>query len=167
MYIRTTATAVAALLYAGMANANTLTIEDVVDDTSGPYVSITCDPDCNGIDYLGMEDNDSAEAVPGSPANDEQIVADYTSLTGVSPDLVSVDYKIDGEVSEFTVGPGVFFVKKADWRAFFVASAETSVTTSDTISNYGEINVVPLPAGVWLLLGGLGGLAALRRKRAA
>jgi hypothetical protein len=35
---------------------------------------------------------------------------------------------------------------------------------TSTIGIYGNISAVPLPAGVWLLLGGIGGLAALRRR---
>lgn len=36
---------------------------------------------------------------------------------------------------------------------------------TSTIGIYGEVSTVPLPAGVWFLLGGLGGLAALGRRR--
>lgn len=35
---------------------------------------------------------------------------------------------------------------------------------TSTIGVYGNISAVPLPAGLWLLLGGLGGLAAVRRR---
>jgi hypothetical protein len=42
-------------------------------------------------------------------------------------------------------------------------AAISHVSFYDTPPNGGP-NVIPLPAGVWLLLGGLGGLAALRRK---
>jgi hypothetical protein len=145
MYRRMTAITGAAVvaLGVGAASANTISVVDVVDDTDPPYVSVTCVPDCHGIDYLGMESDQFAEAVPGVPADEATIVASFSELTGISTDLVSVDYKVDDEVSAFSVGPGFFFVKKASWTAFFVAKAETSVTTSDTISNYGEIDVVP------------------------
>ncbi|WP_298973278.1 choice-of-anchor K domain-containing protein [uncultured Roseobacter sp.] len=35
---------------------------------------------------------------------------------------------------------------------------------TSTIGIYADISTVPLPAGMWLLLGGLGGLAAMRRQ---
>lgn len=38
---------------------------------------------------------------------------------------------------------------------------------TSTIGIYGEISAVPLPAGLWLMLGGLGSFAAVRRRKKA
>ncbi|MFO7758706.1 MAG: hypothetical protein R6V26_09550 [Roseovarius sp.] len=110
----TAAAAIAALMMAGgTASAATvpLDVRDMVDDTSGPYVTVTCTPACHGIDEFGNESRDYAEAVTGTPANESFIESQFAALTGVDASLVSIDFKVDSETDSFSVGPGIFFIK--------------------------------------------------------
>lgn len=76
------------------------------------------------------------------------------------PALIAV--KAGDAYATFTVGVGDLFGSAS--LDGILTSAISHVSFYDTGV---PPNVIPLPAGVWLLLGGLGGMAALRRKRAA
>jgi hypothetical protein len=59
--------------------------------------------------------------------------------------------------------PGGFF--GGETISFLFPQGASNITFFDRAD--GDMNVIPLPAGVWLLLGGLGGLAAFRRRNRA
>jgi hypothetical protein len=88
---------------------------------------------------------------------------DPTLVTGADPVLYPalIAVKAGNEYATFTVDAGDLFGSAS--IAGILPAAISHVSFYDT----GAPSVIPLPAGVWLLLGGLGGLAALRRKRAA
>ena len=76
------------------------------------------------------------------------------------------DDGVDDNLTSIDVVAGMtYFIKKADWRAFFVADSTETITFSASLSNYGKLNIVPLPAAGWMLLAGVGGLAAAKRRR--
>ncbi|MEP2028908.1 MAG: VPLPA-CTERM sorting domain-containing protein [Paracoccaceae bacterium] len=100
--------------------------------------------------------------------------------TGLNPDkissllLSSTAFGVPVSLGQGLVLTSVFFgLENAG-----TAGTQTAVSSYDaatgqwinreggtsTIGIYGNVSAVPLPAGVWLMLGGLGGLAALRRR---
>lgn len=56
-----------------------------------------------------------------------------------------------------------------DWLSPLMDNSDGSLRDLSNVELFarGDPSVIPLPAAVWLLLGGLGGLAALRRRRKA
>lgn len=164
-----------ATLSTGGAVAATLDVVDVLDDTNGSggsYISITCD--CFGYDSNYAPSTMITEAVPSSGGSYSSIISAFSLLSGISESLISVAYKIEDDADGIAdnllsldiVSGMTYFVKKADYFAFFTATADGQATFSSSISNGGKLNVVPLPAAGWLLLAGLAGLAAMGRRRA-
>jgi hypothetical protein len=171
-FTRGIAAGIAALAFtAGAASAATMTIE--VRDDSKKLADLTC-VSCMGVDKTGTLGS-IAYAFPGSPADTGTVVAQFNSiLTNV---VASSATKIDvgNNTTSFNVGGGYFFTKYGNNRSFFFADGAQTIGwnpvagTGSGLSNWGEIDtsVIPLPAAGWLLLAGLGGLAAMGRRKAA
>lgn len=83
------------------------------------------------------------------------LLGDGLKLTGVFFDLLKGGSP--GTIVDFDGFGSTFDPNNGSW-----VNREGGYTT---IAVYGNVSAVPLPAGVWLLLGGIGGLAALRRRR--
>lgn len=177
--IRTSAVASALLwtatLSSGSAIAATLNVVDDLDDTNGSggsYISIMCD--CFGYDYNYAPSLTTTEAVASSGGSDSSIISAFSSLSGISESLISVAYKIEDDADGIAdnllsldiLSGMTYFVKKADYFAFFTATGDGQATFSSSISNGGELSAVPLPAAGWLLLAGLAGLVTMGRRRA-
>jgi hypothetical protein len=99
--------------------------------------------------------------------------------TGLNPDVISGLKLSATPFVPISLGDGlrltsVFFVLEDAG----IAGTKTTISSfnsatgkwinreggTSTIGVYGNISAVPLPAGLWLLLGGLGGLAVVRRR---
>lgn len=75
------------------------------------------------------------------------------------PDVAQVDRDFLPRFASLSLA----VVPEGSTRRFF-GSAAATLNDDQTISFPDEATVIPLPAGVWLLLSGLGGLAVLRRR---
>ncbi|WP_425092794.1 vWA domain-containing protein [Tropicimonas sp. S265A] len=111
-------------------------------------------------------------------ASNQQALVDL--FTGTGGNLVGID-QIDVELPDGTLlsdvaltsGLGNFDVTQGyaleaganTWTvtAFFT-NGQSAMADLTVFGKTGSTNVVPLPAGVWMLLAGLGGLGALRRR---
>lgn len=132
----------------------------------------------------GVGEDGTSTAFSGVPGSEEAVANQVSILFGAPLELIEV-FKTDvpkelpGGVfaegqsdSNFTalVGPGIFFTKYGNWRSYFSTDTEQMMTFTKEgdgpagISNFGTVNIIPLPAAGWLLLGGLGTLAAFRRR---
>jgi hypothetical protein len=100
--------------------------------------------------------------------------------TGLNPDVIgtmilsSTAFGVPIKLGDGLVLKRVFF----DLEDAGTAGTKTTISSfnsatgewinreggTSTIGVYGNISAVPLPAGLWLLLGGLGSLAAVRRR---
>lgn len=158
------------------AAAATLNVVDEFDDTNGTngsYISITCD--CFGYDLNYAQSATKTEAVASSGGDDSAIISAFSSLSGIAESMISVAYKIEDDADNIAdnllsldiMAGMTYFVKKADYFGFFTATSDGQATFTSSISNGGEltgVSEVPLPAAGWLLLAGVGGLAAIKRK---
>ena len=104
---------------------------------------------------------------------DVSYYTDDNESTGLNPDLIS-GMKLDATAFGVPINLGdglrltsVFFDLESTSNGGSFNSAtglwENPEGGTSIIGVYGNISAVPLPAGLWLLLGGLGGLAAVRR----
>jgi hypothetical protein len=105
---------------------------------------------------------------------DDSYITKTNEDTGLNPDVIS-GLKLSVTPINFPISLGdglrltsVFFGLESagNGSSFDMANGEwvNREGGTSTIGVYGNISAVPLPAGLWLLLGGLGGLAAVRRR---
>ncbi len=105
---------------------------------------------------------------------DVSYTTDTNESTGLNPDVIS-GLKLSATPFDFPISLGdglrltsVFFGLESagNGSSFDMANGEwiNREGGTSTIGVYGNISAVPLPAGLWLLLGGLGSLAAVRRR---
>jgi hypothetical protein len=110
------------------------------------------------------------------------VSGDGANNSGISPSTAGSSFCAPGVggvingIAILTDDPGLdtYYENNVACNGGFVLSASGFGTFDEAIKTKlrAEIsgenpNVVPLPAGAWLLLGGLGGLAALRRRKRA
>jgi hypothetical protein len=113
-------------------------------------------------------------------AEEGNIAETFSALLGLTGDdvlskndVTKIDIEdVDGADPSnfsFSVNTEYFFVKYGVWTSFFRSGGESTVkfVGDPELSNFGEISPIPLPAAGWLLLAGIGGLAAARRMRKA
>lgn len=86
----------------------------------------------------------------------DYLLSDIQSFTDLGDDIF--------ELSLQTMG-GVAQARFTNWN-FWSFSDETSFTTAALDARI-NVSAIPLPAGMFLMLGALGGLGLLRRRRAA
>lgn len=172
---RTFALGLAAMtLTAGAAAANTVYIDDGYPAT----FSVECPDGCLGVVRDGPPhlDPDKADAFNLSNASEATIASTLSSLvmkTFETSVIQKYDVSGDGTDYAFDVTPGYFFTKYGQLTAFFFTDTAQNVTFLKNgkgpgeLSNYGTagVGVIPLPAAGWLMVAGLGGLAAARARR--
>lgn len=151
-----------------------------INDTYSATFSVSCPSGCSGVLSSGALSPTTADAVDLDSANEDQI-ASYLTSVGVMVDEVN---KFDvgsgglggsGTDSDFSfdVVAGYFFTKYANLTAFFYTETAQTVTFlkdgtgKGGLSNYGTVSEVPVPAAGLLLIGALGALGLMRRRRTA
>ena len=103
-------------------------------------------------------DGDAVFSVFGTDANDNTISYSENLLTGFSPIL---------RFNEFTfAGTSAFDFNNVAALSFKIDSTSTRGNVDGQLASI-EVSAVPVPASGLLLLGALGGAAALRRRKAA
>jgi len=170
------AATVLAFGFASGAAAATITL----NAPSAATITIDCPLGCQG--YVGSPTASlsptNADAYSIGNANEGNLAINLNGLIGTSfsvSDVSKTDLSPASEDFDFSVGAGIFFAKYGTWTSFLVSDAAQTVTFKKAgqgpagLSNYGTIgtSVIPLPAGLPLLLSalGLGGLLRLRQKR--
>lgn len=120
-----------------------------------------------------------ASAFDYDPASEARIAEVFSALLGLtgsdvltSADVTKIDLLASDNGSNFTfnVTTDYFFVKYGQFTSFFYTGGTAQDVTfagKPGLSNYGGIAPIPVPAAGFLLLGALGGLAMVRRRRKA
>ena len=165
-------------LFAVATAASATSVVNIQVDGKSGTTTVTCDVtvDCDGLLVGGVIDESNADTFAGKPADEADIAAQFKLITGIdvaASDVKKFDTVGDPNPFTFSIAGGWFFVKAGDYRSYLFSDKATDVTFLKTgndpgLSNYGTINtpnVIPLPAAGWLLLAGLGGLAAYGRKK--
>ena len=172
------------LLAGGAAQASTISL--VGDRVNGQNVTpnyvfgtATCSIGCQGVIAGGLSST-TALAQDFGNANETTEVNQLNALLGlVPPDLFTVaDANREGNASPFTFSGQYVALKVGQMTAYLFNSAgvEQTVTYSGNPAGglshktfIGELPptpTIPLPAAGWLLIAGLGGLVAMRKRKA-
>lgn len=174
--ILTAATAV--VLSASMASAATIDIDFdsavlppllLVEDSPG-VIPGNCDGSASGPDCLGVNKNGAASISIEAPLT-FSVSSFWFKLLGEGDDLIVTTSKGVTTLFESDYGHNlVGDVLDVSGNAFFQDITFMSFLTSEGNARVDDVKgsytpPVPLPAAGWMLLGGLGGLAAMRRRK--
>lgn len=171
----------AVFISSSAANAGTLTFFDDLVNGSEKF-SISCTLGCagwNGSSFVDADANTLLVAKQGSPESEAIQVNSLTGTTAFTTGTKDPSYQ--GEVVQLTSSAeylyfkggtvaGVVYNTGGAGNVFTYAKLGQGKTSGPSLSHvteFGEVSAVPLPAGVVLLLTGVGGLAVTRRKKVA
>ena len=177
-------TAVAAVIALAGGAANAATVYHSTDDGNDPFP----DPLMESLALAKCDQGVDSEITSPVVCKDWEDATDTRGAEGDYSDAFSLTY-FTGFSFDWTFDPtkvsGTDSVLYPTWLAVkagsshyifkitggdLAGSASISSLTKNSISHvsfYDGMEVIPLPAAGWLLLAGVGGLAAMRRKKTA
>ena len=189
--MRLAAFAAAAILSAmtGAASANTITVRtgDLASASAG---TITCSVGCQaftlaggagaGPTGVGTLSSTDAFRYDGSPASNAATQSRLTTLLGAAAPAVTGSASVSGSPLSFTLnaatalyvalklGPTDVYLKLlgGPQNIVYTGAAGVGGGVSGWVA-FGTAPQVPLPAAAWMMIAGLGGLAAARRRAKA
>lgn len=177
-YMKTLAAAGLLALFAGGVNAaSVITVDDTVPENGAIQGTVTCVASCQG--YVGSGAWSATNAImftiqPNSLADE---IAAVNNITGES--YVTASKTEDGGENYTFFSSALYILFKIggqDPSHFLIKNTEAGMITINWLagddrgtglSHYTEFGTapVPVPAAGFLLLGALGGLALMRRRR--
>lgn len=164
----TASIALAALLWAGNINANTI-------GARGYDADVTCSGACMGFDQdpTTILSNTWAFNYPKQGSPDSELDFLKGLLSDVGLPTVSFVNKITNQPgNSFMTDREYFSIKKKGYLWFFKNNSGENITVNWSGESYSHVteygaSAVPIPAAVWLFGSGLLGLVGLSRKKVA
>ncbi|MFW2541560.1 VPLPA-CTERM sorting domain-containing protein [Primorskyibacter sp. 2E107] len=138
-----------------------------VDTTSNVFITAYSGP--TGSDYTGfvlLREGGTRQTIQTSACNNSNVLIEIRGSCNLVTNQTSpafASYNPDTGTAYTTIGAGTYYI------GMYEGSSPTSGSLDFQISEgaFQNIAPVPLPAGGLLLVGALGGLAALRRRKKA